>query len=377
MSDHSLVYSQPTAMLATRNDNAIALAEQAKATALARYQVAIMRPRDPETVRTRLIRECRRPSLAKAAVYELPRGREKIRGPSVRLAEAAMRALGNVAVESVVVAETDDMRTVRVTVTDIETNMSISLDTVVRLTAERRKLREGQDPIDTRINSEGKPVYLVRVSDSEQMQQQASAVSKAMRSAIFRLLPGGLLDEAMQICADVARKGAEDATEVERKKMVDAWASIGVEPHELADYLGHPLAQSSATELDAMERLFVAIREGETTWPEVKRQKADAESDDGEERARPSKTAQVREKVARRSAAKRTEMPVHPRHGTHQGIVLHAWEPHGDGQWRSSWERQDEDLHGQIIARDGVIEHSKGPEPTDDVRAAVKWAFQR
>lgn len=376
MSEHGLVHSQPHAMLATRNDSAIALAEQAKATALARYQMAMMRPRDPETVRTRLLSECRRPSLAKAAVYEIPRGGATVRGPSIRLAEAAMRALGNVAVESVVVAETNDLRTVRVTVTDIETNMSIATDTVVRLTAERRRLRDGQTVLDTRINSEGKPVYLVAVSDAEQIQQQAAAVSKAMRGAVFRLLPGGLLDEAIEICKETARKGTEADADQQRRKMIDAWASFGVEPHELAQYLGHPLAQATTDEVDGLRRNFVAIKDGETTWSEIVQEKADTASDTADE-AQPSKTAQVRDKVLKRNAKREAPFPVTPRMGEHEGVRWHTWAQHGEGRWRGEWSIPDEDLAGTVfVALDGAIVEHEGPQPDERVAAAVAWAFE-
>ena len=68
-----------------------ALAAQAEARIKARAAIAIGRPRDMDTVRVKLLKDCERPGFAAVARYSVPRGGKKIQGPSIRFAEAAAR----------------------------------------------------------------------------------------------------------------------------------------------------------------------------------------------------------------------------------------------------------------------------------------------
>ncbi|HYG12344.1 MAG TPA: hypothetical protein VD835_20545, partial [Pyrinomonadaceae bacterium] len=104
-------------MVRANETSTTALAAQAKAQIEARYIVAMQRPRDMDTVRTKLLKECSRPGFAKVARYSKPVGGSKIEGPSIRFAEAALRCMGNVVPESFVVWDDEEKRVVRVSVT--------------------------------------------------------------------------------------------------------------------------------------------------------------------------------------------------------------------------------------------------------------------
>src|SRR5690606_29143084 len=56
---------------------ATSIAAAAKAAIEARYILALKRPRDWDTVRTRLLKECDRPGFADAAIYRKPVGKKK------------------------------------------------------------------------------------------------------------------------------------------------------------------------------------------------------------------------------------------------------------------------------------------------------------
>ena len=53
-------------------------------------------PRDQVVAFNNIIRACQRMKLAESSMYEYPRGREKITGPSIRLAEAIAQNWGNI-----------------------------------------------------------------------------------------------------------------------------------------------------------------------------------------------------------------------------------------------------------------------------------------
>src|SRR5690348_5556972 len=76
---------------------------QASAEVQARYIMAIRRPRDWMTVRTRLMQECKRSGFAQTALYAKPAGGSLIVGFSIRFAEAALRCMTNMMPETRIV----------------------------------------------------------------------------------------------------------------------------------------------------------------------------------------------------------------------------------------------------------------------------------
>lgn len=246
-----------------------AVAAQARAQIEARYIVAMRNPRDMDNVRARLLKECSRPGFADVARYSKPVGRDKIEGPSIRFAEAALRCMGNVVPESMVIWDDDEKRVIRVSVTDIESNLTYSTDVVVAKTVERQKLAEGQQAISSRHNSYGKLVYTVRANEDDLLNKQNAQVSKALRTQAIRLLPGDILAECMDRVMEVQKNRDAQDPDTARKKLLDAFQRINVMPSQLAEYLGHDTAQVVPAELAELRAIFSAISEGETTWQAV------------------------------------------------------------------------------------------------------------
>jgi len=246
-----------------------AVAEQARASIEARYVVAMKRPRNLDNVRVKILAECQRPGFAHVARYSKPMGGKKIEGPSIRFAEAALRAMGNVHVETMVVWDDDDKRIFRVSVTDIESNLPYSSDVVVQKTVERSQLKDGQRALSSRVNSQNKVTYLVQATDDDILNKQNALISKALRTQALRLLPGDILEEAMDAVLDTqSREDARDP-DAAKKKLIDAFARIGVLPDQLAEYLGHDTSQVVPAELLDLRAVYSAIQEGETTWRAV------------------------------------------------------------------------------------------------------------
>lgn len=349
---------------------ALALAEQAKAEALARYQIALARPRDMDVVRQRLLQECRRVSLAEDAEYEIPRGGSKVRGPSIRLAEAVQRALGNIRATTQVVHETADARTVRVVVEDVEANSSHSGEIVVRLTQERRSLRKGQEAIGTRVASDGRTVYLVEVSEAEQYQAQQSGVSRLLRTLILRHAPAGLVSEALDVCRQTLRAQDTAAPEQQRQRLADAFASIGVGADHLSEYLGHPLAQCSPAQMERLRGVYAAIRDGSTTWSDVTAE--DSEEVAPEPQPRSTKAHAVRERIrASKAGCEAVPKEFQPRVGAvGNGIRWHEWQLSGD-LWHGEWSDDEGETGSVVCSRDGRILDGD----SDGLHEAVAWAW--
>jgi len=300
---------------------AAAVAASAKATIEARYIVAMKRPRNMDNVRTLLLRECRRPGFAEAARYRKPVGRKyneetrqweaaHVEGLSVRFAEAAMRLMGNLSVEAASLYDDAQKVIVRVSVTDLETNAVVTTDVTVAKTVERKTLKKGQRALRERLNSYGDKVFLVEATDDEVLNRVNALASKAKRNAVLSLLPADIRDECDETCVRVMHDADAKDPDAAKKKLLDAFAGIGVLPGSLAEYLGHDTAQLAPAELAELRATYAAIRDGETTWSAV----VDARRDDGagsatqEAGAIRTRSSEMTDELVAKHAAARAEM---------------------------------------------------------------------
>lgn len=246
-----------------------ALVAKERANVEARWIMAMRRPRNMDEVRQLMLKECRRPGFADAAVYEIPRGGSKITGLSIRFAEVAVRCMGNLQPEVVTIHDDDETRIVKCSITDYESNITWSRDITIRKTVERKQLARGQRPLGERTNSYGDRVFIVAGSDDDIATKEAAIVSKTLRTLILRCIPGHLQDECLALCNRIyADKAAQDP-DAARVKMLDSFASIGVRPSELEELLGHTTERMSPAELDKLRKLFAGINEGHTTIVEA------------------------------------------------------------------------------------------------------------
>lgn len=265
----ALAVARPTAIAQVTETTTAHSSAMAKAEVEARFAVAVGRPRMVDESRMKLLGDCRRPHFAEMARYSVPRGGKAIEGPSIRFVEAALRALGNVDVRTPTVFEDGEKRIVRVTVCDLESNSTYSTDIVVSKTVERRSLKNGQTAVGKRTNSYGETVYIVESTDDELLVKQAALISKAIRTLGLRIIPGDLVDEAMETALATMRQQDKADPDAARKRLLDAFVSRGVRPRDLEEFLGHPLDVIPANEIEQLRAIYAAIRDGHTTWSEV------------------------------------------------------------------------------------------------------------
>lgn len=248
-----------------------AIASQARAAVEARYLVALKNPRNLNQVRVKILEACKRPRFAEKARYAKPVGqRDPVVGPSIRFAEEVLRLFGNVYVERMVVYDDDTKRIVRITLTDLEANLSYPMDAVMDKTVERQYVPKGRTVVSSRENSQGKMTYLIEATEEEMVVKEAAWTSKLIRAGTLRLLPSDILEEAMEQVTATLK--AEDAADPKQrvKKIVDAFYDIGVDPKEIVEYLGHAIETCSPAEINRLRLVYQAIDQGETTWSEVR-----------------------------------------------------------------------------------------------------------
>jgi hypothetical protein len=244
---------------------AMAAAETAKQIIQAAFTMAAQRPRNVDQARINILQACKRPAFAARAEYRKPVGGKIMRGPSIRFAETAIRIWGNVRSDVSVVFEDLTVRRIRVSVVDLETNSGYSKEISLSKTVERRD-DKGREVVGKRVNTNGQVVYIVLATDDELANKESAAISKVIRNDGLRLLPSDITDEGM----DEARLTTSNADGADpraaKKRMMDAFAEIGVMPLDLEKYLGHNTEQIVPAELDDLRGMYQAIRDGEARW---------------------------------------------------------------------------------------------------------------
>lgn len=258
----------------------MALATRAEAMVKARVALAVSNPRDWMTVRERMLKDCERPLFAEKAMYRLKRGDTFINGISIRGAEALARHMGNLVVESPIIAEDATKRLIEVTVTDLETNFTETQQVVVTRTVERKSY-QGQVPkglhpsqiLGERLNSYGDRIFIVEATDDEFNIKTNAAVSKVRRNKILEMIPADIradVEEAAQRVYAKTVAGEYKDPSAWTKKLFDAFATLKVTAAQLRAYVqaahGVTVEQMTEKQLQEVRDVYGAINQGETTF---------------------------------------------------------------------------------------------------------------
>lgn len=270
-------FSGSSQTLAVVETASTAIAAQAKAMVESRYIMAMRNPRNWDQVRLDLLKECRRPAFAhnKSTFYKKPIGQNTVDGLGIRFVEVALRCMKNVLIETSMIFEDENKEIHRVSVTDLESNVTYPLDVKVTKTVERSKPSDDGTYISVRKNSYGKNTYTIPAQDDDLLNKRGAMVSKAVRTLGLRIIPGDLCDEAEAIIKKIRLDNAAQDPGAERKRIIDAFSEIGVKATELASYLGHSIDQCSPAQLVDLRGIYGAIKDGEATWKSVMDNKAE------------------------------------------------------------------------------------------------------
>jgi hypothetical protein len=260
-----------------RSPETAATASAAHATALvqARYVVALKNPRDMDAVREKLLKECRRPGFAAVARYVKPIGKGIV-GPSIRFAEAAIRCMTNVNVQTTVLFDDREKRIVQVEVSDLEANVPYTSSVTIEKTVERRQKKPTDTVIRERVNSKGDLVYIIEATEDDILNKQNALVSKAIRTNALRLVPGDIIEECMDQVVVTQEKADAKDPDAAKRQVFDAFNALGIKTEDLKKWLGHDGTTLTPKEIADLRALHAAIKDGETSWREAMDAKAPA-----------------------------------------------------------------------------------------------------
>lgn len=246
----------------------VAAAESAKAQIQCAYMMALQCPRSYFAAEQAVVKACENPLFAEKVEYKLPRGGTTISGPTIRLAELIRREWRNIFTTERVMHDDERQMIVQVTAMDLETNSIETAEVVIPKTVERRYVKDGQEIISERENSLGKKVYTVRATDSEVDMMRKAMISKALRNAIFRLVPA----ELVQIAIATARQTIQTADAKDPKeairRLIFCFEEQGVSIDKIEKEIGHTLEKANTADVKKLRGLYKQMLNG-ASWDDL------------------------------------------------------------------------------------------------------------
>ena len=244
--------------------NALAANSEARAIASVKAQVIMAKqfPRDPSYAMSRILEECKRPTLAEHAVYSFPRGKETVTGPSIRLAEVMARNFGNMTFGYEVLerrpaqgktAATAGSSIIRAYAWDLETNLLIDRQFEVK---HWRSTKSGGYAI---------------TDDRDIYELEANMSARRIRACILQMIPGDVTDAAVAACRKTASSGIIEmmANPDSRAKLVNQmlriYAKMGVTQEDLEDALNAKVDNWTADTMLKLKEMKNSLEDGTVT----------------------------------------------------------------------------------------------------------------
>lgn len=185
--------------------------------------------------------------VAASCTYALPRGGKTIEGPSIRMAEIVVAAYGNIRAGAMIIANDGKTITARGTCHDLENNVAAQVEVKRRIT--------GKD---------GKTF-----NEDMQVLVGNAACSIAYRNAVYKVVPGALINPIWEKAKEVARGTAETVI-TRRNKALEYFKGLGVTEKQICDVL--EIKKVEDIDLDKLQTLTgmkAAIKNGESTVKEL------------------------------------------------------------------------------------------------------------
>ena len=234
-----------------KSENGISAAGNSLATRQAQEVQAAMViakrfPRDEFEAFERIRKACQRKNLAESATYMYPKGGTKVTGPSIRLAEALASSWGNIDYGIIELEQNDKFSSVMAYAWDLETNTRQSkIFTVPHIRYSNKKGNEKlTDPRD---------IY----------EMVANQGARRVRACILGVIPGDVVDSAVDMCNETLSKNLDGPIEDTVKKTLASFKDkFGVTKEMIEKYLGYKTESFTAQDIVKLRGVYSSLKDG-------------------------------------------------------------------------------------------------------------------
>ena len=204
-------------------------------------------PRNENDSWNRIMRTCQRQSLAERAMYEFPRGKETVTGPSIRLAEAIAQNWGNIDFGFIELDNKNGESQVMAYCWDLETNTRQSkVFTVPHVRATKKGNYALTDPRD---------IY----------EMVANQAARRVRSCILSIIPGDVVDAAVSVCQETLCGGAGQVHEKVQATLNVFREKFNIPQQAIERYIGCKASAFTPQTIVRLRGVYTAIDEGRAT----------------------------------------------------------------------------------------------------------------
>lgn len=202
-------------------------------------------PRDYVASCNRIMQACQRKGLAEKAMYEYPRGGTKVVGPSIRLAEALAQNWGNMSFGIVELEQKAGESQVMAYAWDLETN---TRQEKIFSVPHVRSTKKGNVPL-----TDPRDIY----------EMVANQGARRLRSCILGIIPGDVVEDAMEQCNQTMIEG-------EKKPVIDLVKDMAaifekefsVPIEAIEDYIGCKSSAFSMNDLVSLKKVYRTLKDG-------------------------------------------------------------------------------------------------------------------
>ena len=202
-------------------------------------------PRDENQATDRILKACERRTLAEKATYEFPRGDSKVTGPSIRLAEAIAQNWGNIDFGIIELDQRGGESSVMSYAWDLETNTRQSkVFTVPHV----RQTKKGSYPL-----TDPRDIY----------EMVANQGARRLRSCVLGVIPGDVVEVAVEKCQETLAKNLGGKREDIVKKFVAVFEKEhGVTKEMLEKLIGCNSDAFTSKDLLRLQNIHNSIKDG-------------------------------------------------------------------------------------------------------------------
>lgn len=202
-------------------------------------------PRNEVQAEMNIIKACQRLSLAETALYEFPRGNQKVAGPSIRLAETIARYWGNINSGIKEIEQRNGESTVVAYAWDMENNTRS--EKVFQVKHERYakgKMNKLTDPRD---------IYELIANNG----------TRRLRACILSIIPGEVVDKAVEQCKNTLVTGYKEPL---KDRLVKAltWLheNYGITQEMVEDRFGYKFESFTEQDFLKLRSISSSLKDG-------------------------------------------------------------------------------------------------------------------
>jgi len=200
-------------------------------------------PRDEQAAKRRILNACNRKELARQAIYKYARGGSNIEGPSIRLAEVLAQSWGNIEYGVNELEQRDGESIVEAFAWDLETNTRqtkrFSVPHTRHTKAGSRKLTDPRD------------IY----------ENNANQGARRLRACLLGVIPGDIIDAAVDACKRTAVSNTDVSTET-IAKVIASFEPFGVFRHHIEARIQRNVDAIDAYYINELRTIYASLKDG-------------------------------------------------------------------------------------------------------------------